>query len=105
MTKHISGPWGYEINVKDKPGYGFRIFSIDELGEEYNQLICAPVYNEANAKLLTASPDLLGAAKELHELHMRDSEGLSSGTPSIKEWETATDNLFAAIEKAEGAES
>lgn len=45
--------------------------------------------------------DALGAAKEIHTLHMCEQEGLSSGMPTRDEWIDAVDRLGEALAQLE----
>lgn len=59
----------------------------------------------ANANLIAAAPDLLGALQLLIHYHMCEQEGMSSGQPSATEWYAAVDRASAAIGKAFGKET
>lgn len=92
-TNHTPGPWdvvpvmvGYAIN-------GHRIYAGDEIVARTHAV--DEGYDEANALLISAAPDLLEALKDCADrlrIHMKHSEDLAAHMKAV-----------AAIAKATGA--
>lgn len=104
MSKHTPGPWIYEVDAAHAYVRG------DEHSEEgrpiRDQLVAkvwlqGPEFSEANARLITAAPDLLEALKDIVD----NEELLSHHEGSLKHKEEATKRIkkaWDAIAKAEG---
>lgn len=96
--ERTEAPWSF---AKIQPNYpddrhGYRVFSVDGLGEHYNQLIAAPVFNEANARLLSAAPALLEALERI------TNEAVMDGLSDKPGWESFIIDAKTAIEEARG---
>lgn len=96
--KHTPGPW---CIVRQTPAMGTWPAALAELGygiwirEEDGVVDDVPSKREslANARLIAAAPDLLAAARRLHEI-------VPQGPPD--DWMVAMADLGKAIAKAEG---
>ena len=97
-TKHTPGPWrslswGETISIDSIPADLMGICHINPTGDHNCGIPNAQ--DRANARLITAAPDLLAAAKEAAELLWK-REG-------NEETENVRKGLNAAIAKAEGS--
>ena len=91
MSKHTPGPWereGYVVQKSYKSG-DIELYMECHVyaGNEY----CAPEIAMANAKLVTASPDLAAACLRLVQAYQRGEQRGGS----VK-WEDIDDAFFAA---------
>lgn len=85
-VKHTPGPWSYQMSDEDCCDYevyvGSGLHSIDIIAGEYG------IESEADARLMSAAPDLL--------------EALKAVTDDKKSFTLALDLALKAIAKAEG---
>lgn len=101
-AQHTQGPWKYD-------GDGFDSVAAQDFGTEGYTVMtddCTPICEvdgvvddeeaEANARLISAAPDLLEALKELTEEAFKN---MSGGKGHL------IDNAYAAIAKAPGDQS
>lgn len=114
--KHTPGPWKFNGRSKNgnhfnvvgtKLGYKFKICRCPFVGDEYPADMRE---TEANAKLISAAPELLDALKMLLSndhicledlvYNIRESEGKGWDGPSVIEWGKAVHLAKAAIKKA-----
>ena len=87
--KHTPGPW----EVYETP------FGFDVIRAERHDLICEPYGpdKKANARLISAAPELYEALKEL-----MDVQGKSVIGAPVKPWSNAMDKALRAVKKVEG---
>lgn len=115
MNKHTSGPWSYRAHGTqcfDHTGakrQGFQIVGPEPLGD----MECG-AFNEADARLMAASPELLEVAVIEQQLHLAgytkatarklgpeaEEAYLISGVPGLNDWRRR--KRESAIAKAEG---
>lgn len=95
MSTHTPGPW--------KTGTGEftdQVFCDDPIGEQGSDwgenFICETAGNKANARLIAAAPELLGALKDL--------ENILSCKPYDKDEQKLLTNARHIIARAEGKE-
>ena len=60
MTEHTPGPWRV---IKERGKWEERVWFIGN--DSASQIIAEGIYNEADAQLTAASPEMLAAAEEL----------------------------------------
>ena len=102
MTKaqFTPGPWEWQEIAPDDPDWGAcEIVAPPDADNPDGQYVCTHVFGTANAHLIAASPDLLGALKAIVEFS--DDESL---VPVDEEFRLKLENLErarAAIAKAE----
>lgn len=100
-TKHTPGPWRYIPNLRftsegqnEDYAYPYLIYAGAEfIAQVATDQMCEETADEANARLLTAAPDLLAALKELVP---------ATGSLDASRYIRALDAAQAAIAKAEG---
>lgn len=90
-VKHTPGPW--TVSETTHPTLGF--WSVRGGNAE---LSLGPIHEKADAQLIAAAPDLLGALKKAHDLLTTDCTTYATGSPLDGE-------ISKAIDKAEGNES
>ncbi len=95
MSAHTPGPWtAYEMTHYGEPGTGF--WHVDPIGEPDD------TWTEADARLVSAAPDLLDALKAVLVRAEREYQELMDGLfGSVEDWHE-TESARAAIAKAEG---
>lgn len=101
MTKHTSGPWswfGNSFGIIGLAGDGNKMSDVLH-GSNVSgaQSVYLTVANEADIRLIAASPDLLEACKEALEEFVPMITGLHPDNPALKK-------IQQAISKAEGAQ-
>lgn len=98
MSKYTEGPWSFAKIQPNCPDdrHGYRVFSVDSLGEDYNQLIAAPIFNEDDARLFASAPALLQALERITNEAVRDDLSDKPG------WESFIIDAKTAIEEARG---
>ncbi|MDV5861362.1 hypothetical protein QM298_10625 [Pseudomonas mendocina] len=109
--KHTPGPWiAREVSGAGWPGQ--RGFAIDFNADQ--EQVVDFVYEEADAKLIAAAPDLLDALESLSRTAPRaccadfhhipsDYHGEDESCPALDRYEAACLSARAAIAKARGA--
>lgn len=111
-TKYTPGPW----RVEDDPYGGKALMVVAEQGG-MAALLCDPLspataIDRANARLISAAPDLLEALREMSNVAAAAIRVLAAlGQPALVMWENEVDTAIrdhfyvraeAAIAKAEG---
>ena len=101
MSKHTPGPWSYKDN-----GHYFDVGVIEDGHDMVYPAVCIGVmkYDEANARLITAAPDLLAALDmilEYIERRKRYSD-IEHYSEIDRNYETMVADAKAAIKKARG---
>ena len=94
--QHTRGPWfvGEPVRQVMTPGVGYPIYFNEDLEQ-----VTDYVYQEADARLIAAAPELLEAAEHCRELLMRYEINRVNGEEIADE---AIAKLNAAIARARG---
>lgn len=66
MSKHTDGPWSFVVSDEDE----YDITPTNDIGG-----VVAIAYDEANAKLIAAAPELLAACTTMAEWFKREHDG------------------------------
>ena len=95
-AKHTPGPWDIGSSLGDDPNRRVPVLALSDTGRSVLIANCGGSPREANARLIAAAPELLGAAVALEALSIPGTDGIM---------EEAFTALRAAIAKAEGDDS
>ncbi len=99
MTSYTPGPWKMWANGDALPGT-FSIGAVNGTGRFALSDGAGPYFNEANARLIAAAPDLYEAA--MLALRIVGKHGLNRASTSYEDDRLVTDALLAALQKARG---
>lgn len=91
MTGHTPGPWDYQATAGN---HDFSVYG----GETGRDIALVRDFDEANARLIAAAPDLLAFAQYVAARPPKASRGMTAR----EELEHITEMARAAIEAAEG---
>ena len=98
-VKPTAGPWYAHHDREAGPGWDYFI-TAEPLGHMANE-IAREVSSEANARLIAAAPDLLASLK----LAMTWISNWDPNFTQDADWPEASDQIRAAISRAEGGRS
>ena len=102
-----------ETEFKGTPGAWFATYDLGystwiiDVIEDKEQLVAfaipdSKIESEANARLISAAPEMLEALQNLVFLHSCEQEGIDSAMPTRGQWMEAVSKAEKAINKALG---
>lgn len=101
--KFTPGPWDWAAAQTFSANGGFHLYLTDNTGRKIAALWGKEDEKIANAKLISAAPELLASLVELLEpLECASAELVSHGKVADENAEAAFDRARAAIAKAQG---